>query len=145
MSSLFNSSNGISIPAANAGFVAGGPRQLAEPFTDVGSLALYASFAYGSGGTSVDAYVQTSFDGGLNYMDVAHFSFLLANKTRAFNLSGNTAVTAIVTPSVHTLAADTALDGFLGSLYRVWLVIVGTYAGTTLNISTNRRMRPFGS
>jgi hypothetical protein len=40
------------------------------------SAALQCSFVYGSGGISIDAYVQTSIDGGNAWIDVAQFHFL---------------------------------------------------------------------
>jgi hypothetical protein len=41
-------------------------------------MLLYASFVYGSGGTSVDVWTQTSLDGGSTWIDVCNFHFLQA-------------------------------------------------------------------
>ena len=99
------------------------------------SLTLQANFTYGSGGTSADAYVQTSLDGGSTWTDIAEFGFTTSSARKAFNLT-NAAVTSVATPGDGALTANTCVNGFLGSLYRVKYVTVGTYAGgTTLVIS----------
>lgn len=95
------------------------------------NLAVHANFTYGSGGTSVDAYVQTSFDGGSTWCDIANFHFLVASLRKLFNLSPFTPVTTIATPGDGALTANTAVDGVLGSLLRVKWTSVGTYAGGT--------------
>jgi hypothetical protein len=95
------------------------------------SLSIQANFTYGSGGTSVDAYVQTSFDGGGTWMDIAEFSFTTSAAVKVFNLSRRTAVTTLATPTDGSLSANSAVDGFLGSQYRVKWTSVGTYGGGT--------------
>ena len=94
------------------------------------SLTLQANFTYGSGGTSVDAYVQTSLDGGSTWTDIAEFGFTTSSARKAFNLT-NAAVTSVATPGDGALTANTCVNGLLGSLYRVKYVTVGTYAGNT--------------
>lgn len=98
------------------------------------SLAIQASLTYGSGGTTIDAYVQTSLDGGTTWIDIAEFSFTTASAVKVFNLSRLTPVTAIYTPTDGILAANTAKDGVLGDRFRVKYKSTGTYAGTTLSI-----------
>lgn len=99
-------------------------------------VLLRADFTYGSGGTSVKAWVQSSADGGTTWHDVACFAFTTANKSRIFNLSARTPVTTIATPTDGALADDTAVDGLLGDTLRVKYTSVGTYAGSsTLVIS----------
>lgn len=99
------------------------------------SLAIQANFTYGSGGTTVDAYVQTSLDGGLTWTDIAQFSFATTTARKAYNLT-NAAVTTIATPSDGALTANTCVNGLLGSLYRVKYVTIGTYAGGTSLVIT---------
>jgi hypothetical protein len=99
-------------------------------FERVESLTLLAKFTYGSGGTNATAYVQTSLDGGSTWVDIANFQFTTATATRAYHLTA-AAVTSIATPTEGTLTANTAVNGFLGSLYRVKLTTTGTYAGST--------------
>jgi hypothetical protein len=95
------------------------------------SLCAQATFTYGSGGTTVDAYLQTSLDGGLTWIDVAEFHFTTASARYVFNLSSLTPVTTEYTPTSGSLAANTAKDGILGKLFQVQTVTTGTYAGST--------------
>lgn len=99
------------------------------------SLALYAIFTYGSGGTSVAAYVQTSHDDGTTWMDVANFAFTTSSAKAIYNLSAMTVVATTATITDGALASNTTKDGILGSQFRVKYTTVGTYAGsTTLSI-----------
>jgi hypothetical protein len=117
------------ITAAQAlAVVPGGPLSLVDAPT---SLCVQANFTYGSGGTTVNAYVQTSVDGGLTWIDIAQFSFTTASARSVFNLNSQTPVTTQYTATDGTLTANTAKDGILGPLYRVKLATTGTYAGAT--------------
>lgn len=95
------------------------------------SVNLQANFTYGTSGTSADAYVQTSFDGGLTWCDVANFHFTTSSAIKVYNLSGLTAVTTAVTPTDGSITANTAIDGLLGTQWRVKYASVGTYATST--------------
>jgi hypothetical protein len=95
------------------------------------TMLLQGNFTYGSGGTTADAWVQTSLDGGATWTDVANFHFLLASARKALNLSSLTVVASFA-PSDGTLAADTVKDGILGSLWRCKFTTTGTYAGGTV-------------
>jgi hypothetical protein len=98
----------------------------------VSSLALFAQFNFGSGGTSADAYVQTSMDGGLSWFDIANFHFLVASGKALFTLFAGTPKTTQLTAFTDgALASNTALDGALGNQFRVKYTTVGTYAGGT--------------
>lgn len=106
------------------------------------SAVIQATFTYGSGGTSADAWVQTSFDGGATWCDVANFHFTTSTARFAFNLSSLTPVTTEYTPTDGTLAANTAKDGMLGPQWRIKWTSVGTYAGgTTLRVDIAGRGR----
>jgi hypothetical protein len=94
------------------------------------SLALFCDFAYGSGGTTVKAWVQTSLDGGLSWIDIASFAFTTTAGKRAYHLTG-AAVTSIATPSDGSLSDNTAVNGLLGAQLRVKVTTTGTYAGAT--------------
>lgn len=97
------------------------------------AVAIYANFTYGAGGASVDAYVQTSFDGGTSsstWVDIAQFHFTTSAAIRMFTVSRG-AVTSIATPTDGALSANTAVDGFLGSHFRVKWTSSGTYTGAT--------------
>ncbi len=100
----------------------------AAPIGRVESLTLQAVFTRVGGGTQ--AWVQTSFDGGTSWMDVATFAFATTTATRLFHLTA-AAVTSIATPGDAALADNTAVNGFLGPIYRVKLTVAGTYTGAS--------------
>lgn len=102
-------------------------------------------FTYGSGGTTCKCWLQTSFDGGTTWVDIANLAATTASASRIFNLSGLSgslfepdalgdlmpaAFSSI--PTDGTLADNTCRDGAIGDLYRVKITTTGTYAATTL-------------
>ena len=95
------------------------------------SVALHCKFTYGSGGTSAKVYVQTSFDGGSTWVDIANFAHTTSSLNRAYNLSALTPVTTVYTVTDGSLTDDTCKDGLIGDQLRVKFTSVGTYAGTT--------------
>ena len=99
------------------------------------SSVIQGLLTYGSGGATINAWVQTSFDGGFpgaTWCDVANFSFTTASARFLFNLSALTPVTTQYTPTDGTLGANTAKDGLLGPWWRVKYTTTGTYAGNTI-------------
>ena len=94
------------------------------------SLQAQANFVYGSGGTTADVYVQTSFDGGATWADVMNFHFTTANLREVGAVNRQTAVVPVAATD-GSLASNTKNDGVFGTLWRVKLVTVGTYAGNT--------------
>jgi len=95
-------------------------------------VALHANFDYGSGGTNVTAYVQTSLDLGTTWMDIACFVVTTADARRVFTVGPQVgAGTAMVTPNTLALAASTQVPGVLGDRLRVQVVSTGTYGGAT--------------
>ena len=101
-------------------------------------LTLLLSFAYGSGGTSGVVYLQTSLDqaneGGVaggTWIDIAAMSFTTSSKSRVYNFSARTPVTAFA-PADGTLTSDTQIDGVLGDRLRLKIVTLGTYAGGSI-------------
>lgn len=95
------------------------------------NAALQAAFTYGSGGTSATVYVQTSFDNGVNWVDVACFAFATTTAVKIANLSALTPVTTLYTPTDGTLTSNTVKDGVIGPMWRTKTTSVGTYAGGT--------------
>lgn len=95
------------------------------------SMLIEANFTYGSGGTTIDAWVQTTVDGGTTWIDVCNFSVATTSLKRLFNVCSNTPITSIYTPLDGTMTANTCKDGIIGSLWRVKYTSVGTYAGGT--------------
>ena len=82
-------------------------------------------FGYGSGGTSVDVFLQTSHDGA-TWKDIGHFGQLTTSSVRDI---------------WRASAADSVLDADQQvpaphlSWLRVRYVVVGNYVGTTLQIN----------
>jgi hypothetical protein len=100
------------------------------------NLTLEAELVYGgAGGTSVDAYVQTSLDGGASWIDIAEFHFTTSSANAVFNLNAQTPVTTQYTPTSGSLTANTAKDGILGPRFQILVNSTGTYgAGTMLAV-----------
>jgi hypothetical protein len=98
---------------------------------DARVLGIQAVFAYGSGGTTVKAWVQTSFDGGTTWVDIANFAFTTAAARAINSVRTDTAVAANYTATDGTLADNTIKDGLLGDRLRVKWTTTGTYGGTT--------------
>jgi hypothetical protein len=99
------------------------------------NMALQANFTYGSGGTSANAWVQTSLDSGITWIDIANFSFATASLRKVINLNPALSVPSF-SPTDGTLAPpDSVKDGIFGNFWRVKYTTVGVYAGgTTLRI-----------
>jgi hypothetical protein len=95
------------------------------------SIAVQANFAYGSGGTTVDAWLQTSLDGGATWIDIAQFRFTTSAARYAYNLNSQTPVTTEYAATDGSLASNTAKDGLIGPQLRVKYQSAGTYAGAT--------------
>lgn len=108
-------------------FIDGAPR----------NVEIQGNFTYGSGGTSADAWVQTTIDGGVTWIDIANFHFTTASARFSYNLSSLTPVTTEYTPTDGTLSANTAKDGIIGQGMRVKYTTVGTYAGSSLTVTAD--------
>jgi|WetSurSiteA1Bulk_404760.scaffolds.fasta_scaffold103733_1 hypothetical protein len=93
-------------------------------------LATQVNFVRDAGGTSLKAYIQTSFDDE-NWADIMCFAFTTttARKVQAVTLA--TALAANITPTDGTLTDNTILSGLLGLKIRVKYVVVGTYTGVS--------------
>ena len=95
------------------------------------TMALQANFTYGSGGATVSAWVQTSLDDGVTWVDVANFSLSTSSAREAVNLSSLTTITTPAALTDGSLASNTTVDGLIGALWRVKYTTTGTYAGST--------------
>lgn len=114
---------------------------LSEPYSvplNAKTVSMQAKFVYGSGGTTAKAYVQTTFDHGATWVDIAAFAFTTATATKINSVRSYTAVAAAVVPTDGTLTDDTIKDGLIGERLRVKLISVGTYAGGTTLIVSGR-------
>lgn len=92
------------------------------------AATLYADFVYGSGGTSLIALVQTSFDAGETWLDVARLDFAQESRIAVANVSGLLSKDVV---AYAALAAEGVNDGMLGPLWRACYTSVGIYAGNT--------------
>jgi hypothetical protein len=101
------------------------------------SLCVQANFTYGSGGTTVDAYLQTSLDGGLTWVDIAQFHFLVASARVVYNLNSQTSQLTQIPATDGAMTANTSKDGIMGPLFQVKTASTGTYVGTTLRIDVS--------
>lgn len=88
--------------------------------------------AYGSGGTTLRAYVQSTADGGTTACDIACVLFGVASEHSLLSFSALTPKTTQVTPTDASLPDDTAVDGLLGTKMRLKIVSTGVYAGSTV-------------
>lgn len=95
------------------------------------SFSIQANFKYGSGGTSVVVYVQTSLDQGNTPMDVWAQQFATESGVEAVNLD-DSAVLSPVVPQQQALTPGDTVNGFLGDRLRAVVVVTGTYAGASL-------------
>lgn len=97
------------------------------------SLSAQIRLSYGSGGTAIRAFLQTSLDGGTTPIDIACKLFTTVGGVAVFNFSGLTPKLAAVVPADGGLADDTALDGILGDRLRLKLITTGTYVNSVLS------------
>ena len=94
------------------------------------SLTAEANFAYGSGGTNLKVWIQTSLDGGVNWIDIMCFAFTTTAGRKVMTVL-MAAIAAAIVPTDAALADDTTRDGVLGDRLRAKVTTTGTYAGTT--------------
>src|SRR5258708_21221034 len=124
-----------------AATVTGSPFQIRQPPTAQGeamAVAAQVTFTWGSGGTTVDGYLQPSFDGGATWVDAANVHLLLASAKVVAAVSSTTSMTVPATANDGALAANTVVPGMVGSWWRVKVVSTGTYAGgTTVKVDSS--------
>lgn len=95
------------------------------------SLTLYSNFDYGSGGTTVKVYLQTTFDGGDTWVDIAQHAFATADAKKISKVTRNVAAAAGSSAVDAALSDNTILEGIVGTHARIKVVSDGTYAGST--------------
>lgn len=98
------------------------------------AIIAQANFVYGSGGTTVDAWLQTSLDDAASWCDVANFHFTTASARVLYAISALTVISGVFTPTDGAMAANTSVGGLVGPLWRVKYTIVGVYANSSLRI-----------
>lgn len=100
------------------------------------ALSCQVRFAYGSGGTKVNVYIQSSIDTGSSWFDLANVAFTTSSNVDLINLSGLNSVTTPVAASNLSLADNTSVNGPMGDRLQAVVVSTGTYGGGTL-VSVN--------
>jgi hypothetical protein len=96
------------------------------------ALSCQARFAYGTGGTKTNVYIQSSLDQGQSWYDVANIAFTTSSGVADINLSGLNSVTTPTAPVSQALADNTTFNGPLGDRLQAVVVSTGTYGGQTL-------------
>lgn len=94
-------------------------------------LAVQALFVYGSSGTNLKCWIQTSFDRGTTWTDVMNFFFETTTASKFQVVKSPTAVAANQAIQDAALANNTILDGCLGDRLRIKYTSTGTFAGST--------------
>ncbi len=107
--------------------------QTGTPVTGLAGMAVaavQARFAPGGGGTGCTVFLQTSFDQGQTWVDLAALGFGAAGGVLLASVAGGPL--APQAPTDCGLAAGTILSGPLGDRLRAKLVSTGTFTGSTL-------------
>jgi hypothetical protein len=100
------------------------------------SVSVVALFSYGSGGTTCVVVIQTSFDEGVTWLDIARFDFATTTVRKWINLSAGLAQ-AVATYAA--LGSEGVTDKLLGDRLRAVITSTGTYANTTLGVQVSVR------
>ncbi len=92
-------------------------------------ISALTKFLYGSGGTTLAVYLQTSFDG-VTWFDVMNFAFTTAAATK-LGVTEPAIAASFPVLTDGTLASNTAISNLIGRYWRVKYTSTGTYAGLT--------------
>jgi hypothetical protein len=116
----------------------GATQAYVDGLAGISAATIQVNFNYGSGGTTLDVFVETTLDQGSTWVQVAHATFATASAEKLFNVSGLTDKLTAVAPS--TLSNDTALSGIFGDRWRAKMTSTGTYAGnSSVSVRLNAR------
>jgi hypothetical protein len=96
------------------------------------ALGFQLNFSYGSGGTSVNAWLQTSLDGGTTWCDTVALGQLTTASARVVGSLISSASYALTAATDGALTAGTLNNGLFGPLWRVKYTSIGTYADYTI-------------
>lgn len=110
---------------------------------NVDQVTLQSVFLYGSGGTTVKAWLQTTFDNGATWVDVASHAFTTSAATKISSVyAGIAPASQAFAPTDGAMTDNTVVNGVLGDQFRVKVITTGTYAGlTSLNVWVTARRR----
>src|SRR5690349_21345202 len=99
------------LPAATIGAAAAGTLSPVVDFGGYGTpqiVTAIAKFLYGAGGTTVKAWLQSSYDN-VTWFDVKNFAFTTAAANKLGSMIPAAVASAVLTDG--TLADDTKIDG----------------------------------
>lgn len=94
------------------------------------TMAAWCQLIYGSGGTSVDFYIQAALNG-TDFFDVMNFHFTTSSDKKFASVNRQTAVVPVST-TLGSLTANTKNDGLFGLTWKASLVVAGAYVGSQL-------------
>ena len=94
------------------------------------ALVVEGNLARTSGGTTIDVYVQTSVDGGNNWVDVMNLHFTTSSLRKVGTVRYSLTGGGVITPTDGALGANTVNDGVIGTWVRHKTVVSGSYVGT---------------
>jgi hypothetical protein len=122
------------------------PQQIGSGTSSI-TMAVQCQLTVGTGGSTADAWLQTSLDGQATWQDVVNCHFTTAARLVVALASSNVpaAPNAPVAASDGTLAANTSLNIF-GGWWRVKYTTTGTYTGGTklvVDAVTYSRLRAY--
>jgi hypothetical protein len=106
------------------------------------NITAQVDFVWGSGGTTVDVYLQTSLDDGATWSDIANFHLTTAPERKAVNLSALTPNVSQIGLTNGSMSSNTAQDGILGTQFRCLVVVVGTYVASMLTVDVQSDQLP---
>lgn len=91
-------------------------------------------FVYGSGGTAGTVWVQTSYNAGASWMDVASFNWGTVAQSRYAAFNQSSFGTVVTTPTDATMAGSAIATFSPGNAMRVRYSNTGTYTASTVSI-----------
>lgn len=95
------------------------------------AAAVESFFVRAAGGTSCKVFLQTSFDNGSTWVDVAQHAYLTTTAVKVSAVRLDIALAGGYVPTDGTLADDTIKDGLLGDRLRIKFIVAGTYTGAS--------------
>ena len=96
----------------------------------VKNIAMQSTFDWGSAGTNLKVWLQTSFDAGVTWTDIMCHAFTTSDARKVSSVSRYAAgAEAVATDGA--LGDDTELSGRIGDRIRLKYTSTGTYATST--------------
>jgi hypothetical protein len=121
----------VSLQVGTVYQIRGGPGSAMVPT----SLAVQGTAA-GTAGTSMQWWLQTSFDGGGSWCDAMSFTHSAAGRACGIVLSNPTAGVAAAAPTDGTMLTGVVQNGIFAGLWRVKYTSIGTWTLGNLRIDS---------